>query len=242
MALAAVNKHPAGAVHRFPVVPLRGQGHGVLHRLLARPRSTRKSSATSWPTWWRWRRSSPTASSAPDPGQPFPKHLLDAITHVEDVDSFDGYPDKWLGKSEDIFDRDDLPLFRVQAGGAQERPRCRGPRLHHPGARKPRAARRFRFRAADPLAVGRHGVMSDKSNKVASGPHQGLHPGAGCMTWTYIILANLLAPKESPGASRRSLSSATASACSPTARRAPALALFRARHPRPQRRGRPRST
>src|SRR5436305_1671240 len=28
------------------------------------------------------------------PGQPFPKHLLDAITSVELVDNFDGYPDK----------------------------------------------------------------------------------------------------------------------------------------------------
>ena len=49
------------------------------------------------------------------PGQPFPKHLLDAITHVEEVDEFDGYPDKWVSKSPDIFERDDLPLFRVSA-------------------------------------------------------------------------------------------------------------------------------
>ena len=47
------------------------------------------------------------------PGQPFPKQLLDAITSIDYVDSFDGYPDKWLGKSADIFERDDLPLFRV---------------------------------------------------------------------------------------------------------------------------------
>src|SRR5690606_31033269 len=47
------------------------------------------------------------------PGQPFPKHMLDAITDVREVDSFEGYPDKWLSKSVDIFDRDDLPLFRV---------------------------------------------------------------------------------------------------------------------------------
>src|SRR5690348_7846940 len=32
------------------------------------------------------------------PGQPFPKHILDAITDVRDVDDFEGYPDKWLGK------------------------------------------------------------------------------------------------------------------------------------------------
>ena len=58
------------------------------------------------------------------PGQPFPKHLLDAITSVHEVDSFDGYPDAWLGKGLDIFERNDLPLFRVYAitrrGGPDE--------------------------------------------------------------------------------------------------------------------------
>ena len=49
------------------------------------------------------------------PGQPFPRHLLDAITSVTEVDELDGYPDKWLGKGLDIFERRDLPLFRVYA-------------------------------------------------------------------------------------------------------------------------------
>lgn len=47
------------------------------------------------------------------PGQPFPKHILDAITSVTEVDELDEYPDKWLGKGLDIFERKDLPLFRV---------------------------------------------------------------------------------------------------------------------------------
>src|SRR6185295_11651996 len=42
------------------------------------------------------------------PGQPFPKHILDAITSVEEVESFEGYPDKWLGKSADVFDHKEL--------------------------------------------------------------------------------------------------------------------------------------
>jgi hypothetical protein len=58
------------------------------------------------------------------PGQPFPKHILDAITDVREVDDFEGYPDKWLGKGLDIFEHDDLPLFRVYAitrrGGPDE--------------------------------------------------------------------------------------------------------------------------
>ena len=49
------------------------------------------------------------------PGQPFPKHILDAITSVAEVDELDEYPDKWLGKGLDIFERKDLPLFRVYA-------------------------------------------------------------------------------------------------------------------------------
>ena len=60
------------------------------------------------------------------PGQPFPRHLLDAITDVEEVDSFEGYPDKWLGKSNDIFDRDDLPLFRVMAATLKGGPDAEG--------------------------------------------------------------------------------------------------------------------
>src|SRR5690606_33169090 len=32
------------------------------------------------------------------PGQPFPKHLIDAITSIEMVDEFEGYPDKWISK------------------------------------------------------------------------------------------------------------------------------------------------
>ena len=58
------------------------------------------------------------------PGQPFPKHILDAITDAREVDSFEGYPDKWLGKGLDIFQHDDLPLFRVYSitlrGGPDE--------------------------------------------------------------------------------------------------------------------------
>lgn len=60
------------------------------------------------------------------PGQPFPKHLLDAITDIQVVDSFDGYPDKWIGRSEDIFQRQDLPLFRVQAVVLRNGPDAQG--------------------------------------------------------------------------------------------------------------------
>jgi len=49
------------------------------------------------------------------PGQPFAQHILDAITSLEEVTSFDGYPDKWLDAGQDLFEAKDLPLFRVKA-------------------------------------------------------------------------------------------------------------------------------
>ena len=42
------------------------------------------------------------------PGLPFAKHLLDAITSVEYVDEFEGYPDRLITRSTDLFERDDI--------------------------------------------------------------------------------------------------------------------------------------
>jgi hypothetical protein len=132
------------------------------------------------------------------PGQPFPKHLIDAITNVEYVDSFDGYPDRWLSKSVDIFDRDDLPLFRVQVAVLRNGPDEEG------------RASIIQVRASHALLEGSdsalltrsqsaaHGVMSDKSNKVALWPRVKGFIRGQMLTWTYIIMANILAPKEMP--------------------------------------------
>jgi hypothetical protein len=132
------------------------------------------------------------------PGQPFPKHILDAITHVEVVDSFDGYPDKWLSKSVDIFDRDDLPLFRVSAIVLRNGPDADG-RASMIQVRSSHAL----LEGSDSALLTRsqsaaHGVMSDKSNKVKLGARiRGFFQGQ-MLTWTYIIMANILAPKEMP--------------------------------------------
>jgi hypothetical protein len=132
------------------------------------------------------------------PGQPFPKHILDAITHVEVVDSFDGYPDKWLSKSTDIFDRDDLPLFRVSAVVLRNGPDADG-RASMIQVRSSHAL----LEGSDSALLTRsqsaaHGVMSDKTNKVKLGARiQGFFQGQ-MLTWTYIIMANILAPKEMP--------------------------------------------
>ena len=132
------------------------------------------------------------------PGQPFPKHLIDAITEIEYVDSFEGYPDRWLSKSVDIFAREDLPLFRVQVAVLKGGPDAEG------------RASVIQVRASHALLEGSdsalltrsqsaaHGVMSDKKNKVRLLPRiQGFIQGQ-MLTWTYITMANILAPKEMP--------------------------------------------
>jgi hypothetical protein len=132
------------------------------------------------------------------PGQPFPQHLLDAITHVEIVDSFDGYPDKWLGKSEDIFAQDDLPLFRVQAAVLRGGPDSEG-RASIIQVRSSHAL----LEGSDSALLTRsasagHGVMSDKSNKVGLKARIGGTLKGWGMTALYVTLANLLAPPEKP--------------------------------------------
>lgn len=134
------------------------------------------------------------------PGQPFPKHLLDAITDVQIVDEFDGYPDKWLSHSQDIFDRTDLPLFRVQAvvrrGGADAEGR----------------ASLIQVRSSHALLEGANSAMLTRSQSAAHGVGSGVREKIGvlarlgntvrgqAMAWTYIIAANLLAPNEKPWA------------------------------------------
>jgi len=132
------------------------------------------------------------------PGQPFPKHLLDAITTVEMVDEFDGYPDKWLGKSEDIFAQDDLPLFRVQAAVRRGGPDAEG-RASIIQVRSSHAL----LEGSDSALLTRsasagHGVMSDKSNKVGLKARIGGTLKGWGMTALYVTLANLLAPPEKP--------------------------------------------
>jgi len=132
------------------------------------------------------------------PGHPFPKHVLDAITSVELVDDFEGYPDKWLGKSQDILDQDDLPLFRVMAAVRRGGPDAQGRasiiqvRSSHALLEGSDSALLTRSQSAS------HGTMSDKSNKLGFGARLKGVLNGGFMALTYIVLANLLAPPEKP--------------------------------------------
>ncbi|RYE08633.1 MAG: hypothetical protein EOP22_12440 [Hyphomicrobiales bacterium] len=130
------------------------------------------------------------------PGQPFPKQILDAITTLETVDSFEGYPDKWLGKSDDIFHRDDLPLFRVQVAVRRDGPDAEG-RSSIIQVRSSHAL----LEGADSALLTRsqsaaHGVMSDKTNKIGLWPRIIGTINAWAMTLTYVGLGLALAPPE----------------------------------------------
>ncbi|MDV3251868.1 hypothetical protein DevBK_11035 [Devosia sp. BK] len=133
-----------------------------------------------------------------EPGQPFPKHLLDAITSLEIVDDFDGFPNKWLSKSTDIFERDDLPLFRVMAAVRRDGPDAQGRaavlqvRSSHALLEGSDSALLTRSSAAG------HGVQSDKTNKLPFGTRLKSALRGGMTAFIYLVLANILAPKEQP--------------------------------------------
>ncbi len=132
------------------------------------------------------------------PGQPFPKHLLDAITDIQMVDSFDGYPDKWLGHSQDIFERTDLPLFRVQAAVRRGGPDAEG----RASVLQVRASHAL-LEGADSALLTRsqsaaHGMGSDQKEKIGVAARLLNMVRAQLLAWSYIALANLLAPNDKP--------------------------------------------
>lgn len=132
------------------------------------------------------------------PGQPFPKHLLDAITSVEMVDEFDGYPDKWLSKSSDIFERQDLPLFRVMAAVRRNGPDGQG----RAAVLQVRSSHAL-LEGSDSALLTRsanagHGVQSNKENKLPLGERIKSGLRGGLTTLIYLVMANILASPERP--------------------------------------------
>ena len=132
------------------------------------------------------------------PGQPFPRHLLEAITKVEYVDEFEGYPDRLISKSTDIFDRPDLPLFRVSAVVRRGGPDAEGRasvilvRSSHALLEGSDSALLTRSASAG------HGVMSDKANKISFGTRLNRMISGWMTALIYLGLAGILAPAEKP--------------------------------------------
>ena len=101
------------------------------------------------------------------PGYPLSESQLEAITSVEEVDSFAGYPDRWLSTSADIFERPDLPLFRFMAATLKGGPDAEG----RASIIQVRAAHAV-LEGSDSALLSRsqtasHGIQSNKANKVS---------------------------------------------------------------------------
>jgi len=132
------------------------------------------------------------------PGHPFTDAQLDAITSVEEVDDFEGYPDKWIGKSADIFDHPDLPLFRFMAatrkGGPDEQGRVSiiQVRAAHCVLEGSDSALLSRSQSAN------HGIQKNKDNKVALGERIKGALGAGLGAAIHLFFAHVLSPQEKP--------------------------------------------
>ncbi|MEQ1900175.1 MAG: hypothetical protein ABL866_05535 [Devosia sp.] len=101
------------------------------------------------------------------PGKPLAEHLLEAITSVEEVDSLEGYPDKWLTNSQDVFAHPELPLFRMMVANLRNGPDAEGRmsilqvRSAHCLLEGSDAALLTRSQTAN------HGIQSDKANKLS---------------------------------------------------------------------------
>lgn len=132
------------------------------------------------------------------PGQPFPKHILDAITSVEYVDSFEGYPDRWISNSGDIYQEEELPLFRVMVLQRREGPDEQGRasliqvRASHAVMEGSDSALLTRSQSAG------HGIMSNKDNKITLGQRISSVLRAWMMAAMYLAIAILMAPPEQP--------------------------------------------
>lgn len=132
------------------------------------------------------------------PGQPFTESQLDAITSVEMVDSFEGYPDKWLGKSADIFDQPDLPLFRFMAATLKDGPDAEG----RASIIQVRAAHCV-LEGSDSALLSRsqtagHGIQSNKANKIGLGVRIKGALRAGLGAAIHLFFAHVLSPPDKP--------------------------------------------
>ncbi len=130
------------------------------------------------------------------PGQPFPKHLLEAITSIEQVDDFDGYPDKWINNGRDLYEDDSLPLFRVQAIVRRNGPDELG-RASMIMVRSSHAI----MEGSDSALLTRsqpssHGTMSSPGNKVPLRKRISYALGTALMLPMHMISAHILSPGE----------------------------------------------
>ena len=132
------------------------------------------------------------------PGHPLSERQLDAITSVETVESFEGYPDKWLSISADIFEREDLPLFRFMAATLEGGPDGEG----RASIIQVRAAHAV-LEGSDSALLARsqtagHGIQSDKSKKVPFGARARAFLSGMIGASLHLFFAYVMAPPDKP--------------------------------------------
>jgi hypothetical protein len=132
------------------------------------------------------------------PGEPLTDSQLDAITSIEDVDSFEGYPDKWLSISHDLFDQPGIPMFRVMVANRRGGPDAEG----RTAIIQVRAAHCL-LEGSDSALLTRsqpagHGVLSDKANKASFGSRLGGMFTALTSSAVHLFFAYVLSPKDKP--------------------------------------------
>ncbi len=130
------------------------------------------------------------------PGHPLTESQLEAICSVREVDDFEGYPDKWLGQSADIFDAEGVPLFRFMAATRKDGPDGEGRasiiqvRAAHAVLEGSDAALLTR-----PQTAG-HGVQSNKANKVGFGARFGAFLSGFIGAMIHLFFAWVLSPPD----------------------------------------------
>ena len=130
------------------------------------------------------------------PGHPLTESQLDAICSVQQVDDLEGYPDKWLGQSADIFDAPDVPLFRFMAATRKGGPDDKGRasiiqiRAAHAVLEGSDAALLTRSQTAG------HGVQSNKGNSVSLGARFGAFLQGLIGAMIHLFFAWILSPPD----------------------------------------------
>ncbi len=130
------------------------------------------------------------------PGHPLTESQLDAICSVQEVDDLEGYPDKWLGQSADIFDAKNVPLFRFMAATRKGGPDGKGRasiiqvRAAHAVLEGSDAALLTRSQTAG------HGVQSNKGNKVGLGARFGAFLQGLLGAMIHLFFAWILSPPD----------------------------------------------
>jgi hypothetical protein len=130
------------------------------------------------------------------PGEPLSDAQLEAVISVATVDSLDGFPDKWIGTSADLFEVPGVPMFRLMVANLAGGPDSDG----RAGVLQVRAAHCL-LEGSDSALLTRsqpagHGLLKNEKNKVGLLHKIGGMLGAFSMTSIHLFFAHLLSPPE----------------------------------------------